>query len=164
MRVAVAIAQAVAGLRVRCDSMPIYSGNTFKRFLIDRYAMGFPAEAIMHEFKAVQGIDITEAEVEEILKDSNDEIHKREIELMKELSNHNVIGTLYNIQTQLNEARDIAKVKGDMKTYAQLTNTLLSSIEVLIKLAQNFKEREQNKIKGEEKWEHLRYQKKHMEK
>lgn len=113
--------------------MTLYKGSAFRKFLIDRYAMGFTTDTILQEFKSSQGIDITEKEIEDIIgPDSEDEIKEREHELLKELSSGNFFSALNDIKLELQAVRQMALEDKDLKSYAQLTNTMLKSIDSLI--------------------------------
>jgi hypothetical protein len=117
----------------------LYKGNVFRKYLIDRCAMGFTSESIIAEFKAAQGADITEAEIEKILQGAEEEIKKREQELMHEFSSSNFLVNLNTIRDQLTEVRQKALEKNDFKSYAQLTNSLLKAVETLISVSESFK-------------------------
>jgi hypothetical protein len=125
--------------------MPIYKGPAFKQFLIDRYAMGFEPIAICQDFENQMGIPIKEAEVEAILKGSDAEIRAREDELIKELLSQNVVGALLSIKQELAEVAALAKADKDYKTFAQLSNSSMKSLEVLIGMTEKFRQHENTK-------------------
>jgi hypothetical protein len=124
---------------------PIYKGNAFKQFLIDRYAMGFEPVAICQEFEAQMGIPISEAEVESILKGCSNEIQAREDELIAELKSQNVVGALLSIKAELAEVASLARADKDYKTFAQLANSSMKSLEVLIGMTEKFRQHENTK-------------------
>lgn len=122
--------------------MTLYKGSAFRKFLLDRYAMGFTTETIVQEFKSTQGIDITEKEIEDILgPDSEEEIKAREQELLQELSSGNFFTALQDIKRELQTVREFALKEKDLKSYAQLTNTMLKSIDSLISTSGAFKKK-----------------------
>ena len=121
----------------------MYRGSAFKQFLIDRLAMGFENKPICEEFEKIMGIPITEAEIETIVVSAADDIKLREQELLHELLSQNTFSALYDIRRQLDEVRQEARASGDLKTYAQLTNSSLKSVEVLIGLTERFKSRQE---------------------
>jgi len=125
--------------------MPIYKGKAFKQFLIDRYAMGFEPLAICQDFENQMGIQITETEVETILKGCEPEIRAREDELLVELRSQNVIGALLSIKAELAEVAALAKADKDYKTFAQLSNSSMKSLEVLIGMTEKFRQHENTK-------------------
>ena len=122
--------------------MPLYKGKVFKQFLVDRYAMGFDFKAISEEFERLMGLHVSEAEIEKILEGSDADVKLREEELLQELLSQNTFSSLYNIKSQLDEVRQQAKDARDFKTYAQLTNTAIHNVEVLIGMTEKFKERQ----------------------
>jgi hypothetical protein len=124
---------------------PIYRGKAFKQFLIDRYAMGFEPSSICQEFEKQMGIPISEAEVEAILKGCAPEIQQREDELIKELRSQNVIGALLKIKQELTEVAALAKADKDYKTFAQLSNSSMKSLEVIIGMTEKFRQHENTK-------------------
>lgn len=117
----------------------LYRGSAIRRFLIDRLAMGIPMDTIRDEFQATQGVSVTESDIDSIVGGAEDEIKAREAELLEELSSSNFISSLYTIKDELNEARQLAKDDGDLKSYAQLTNTLLKSVDSLIQFSNNMR-------------------------
>jgi len=125
--------------------MPLYKGKAFKQFLIDRYAMGFEPSAICQEFQSQMGIPITEAEVSTILKGCSGEIQQREDELIAELKSQNVVGALLSIKEELAEVAALAKADKDYKTFAQLANSSMKSLEVLIGMTEKFRQHENTK-------------------
>ena len=125
--------------------MPIYQGSVFKQFLIVRYAMGFEPAAICNEFETQMGVPVSESEVEIILKGCNNEIRAREEELITELKSQNVIGALLSIKAELVEVASMAKADKDYKTFAQLSNSSMKSIEVIINMTEKFRTREDTK-------------------
>ena len=125
--------------------MSLYCGTAYKQFLIDRYAMGFEPLAICQEFETQMGIPITESEVEGILKGCSAEIQAREEELIKELRSQNVLGSLLSIKQQLSEVAELAKSDGDNKTFAQLSNSSMKSLEVIISMTQKFRQHEDSR-------------------
>ena len=125
--------------------MAIYRGKAFKQFLIDRYAMGFQPAAICQDFEVQQGVPITEAEVEGILKGCEPEIRQREDELLTELRSQNVVGALLSIKQELAEVAALAKADKDYKTFAQLANSSMKSLEVLIGMTEKFRQHENTK-------------------
>jgi len=125
--------------------MPLYRGTAFRQFLIDRYAMGFEPAAICHEFGSQMGIPITESEIEAILKGCEPEIRAREDELVKELKSQNVVGALLSIKAELAEVAALAKADKDYKTFAQLSNSSMKSLEVLIGMTEKFRQHEDTK-------------------
>lgn len=125
--------------------MPVYQGKAFKQFLIDRYAMGFSPSQICEEFEMAMGIPVNEAEVETILKGCNMEIMAREQELIAELKSQNVISSLISIKRELAEAASIAKAERDFKTFAQLANSSMKSLEVIISMTEKFRKQEDTK-------------------
>ena len=127
--------------------MPIYQGKAFKQFLIDRYAMGFQPAAICQDFEVQQGVPITEAEVEGILKGCEPEIRQREDELLTELRSQNVVGALLSIKQELAEVAALAKADKDYKTFAQLANSSMKSLEVLIGMTEKFRQHENTQKK-----------------
>jgi len=125
--------------------MPIYQGKAYKQFLVDRYAMGFDPVAIAQEFEKTMGVPITEQEIEQILKGCENEIRAREDELYKELKSQNVISALLSIRDELGEVASLAKAEKDYKTFAQLSNSSMKSIEVIISMTEKFRDREKTK-------------------
>jgi hypothetical protein len=125
--------------------MPLYSGKAFKQFLIDRYAMGFEPAQICQEFQRQMGIPILESECETILKGCNIEIMAREEELIKELQSQNVLSSLLAIKEELAEVGQLAKADGDYKTFAQLANSSMKSLEVIISMTEKFRQHENTK-------------------
>lgn len=121
--------------------MPVYRGSAIKNFLIDRAALGLNNDAISSEFEATTGMKLTSEEIDEILKYAEDDIKQRESELQEELSSTNFIRMLYEVKDSLNTVRKAAKEEGDYKTYAQLTSTLLHSVDMLIGVSENFKKK-----------------------
>jgi hypothetical protein len=119
--------------------MVIYTGSVYRLFLIDRHAMGFGADTIRDEFERQYGIPIKVEEIEHILAGAEEEIKDREIQLISELRSSNVFGQLEDIQKDLHKAREVAKGKGDLKEYAQLTNTALHTLEILLKMMEKLK-------------------------
>ena len=105
--------------------------------------MGFENKPICEEFEKIMGIPITEAEIETIVVSAADDIKLREQELLHELLSQNTFSALYDIRRQLDEVRQEARASGDLKTYAQLTNSSLKSVEVLIGLTERFKSRQE---------------------
>jgi len=125
--------------------MPIYKGTAFKQFLIDRYAMGFETDQIRQEFETQMGIPISESEVDAILKGCEPEIRERENELITELKSQNVIGALLSIKQELAEVAALAKADKDYKTFAQLSNSSMKSLEVIIGMTEKFRQHENQK-------------------
>lgn len=125
--------------------MPLYQGKAFKQFLIDRYAMGFEPSAICQEFEVLMGVPISLAEVETILKGSEPEIRAREDEINAELRSQNVIGALISIKRELAEVSALAKADQDYKTFAQLANSSMKSLEVIINMTEKFRHKDQEK-------------------
>jgi hypothetical protein len=125
--------------------MPLYQGKAFKQFLIDRYAMGFEPAQICQEFQTQMGLPITEAECETILKGCAADIQAREAELIKELQSQNVIGALLSIKQELSEVAALAKADKDYKTFAQLANSSMKSLEVIISMTEKFRQHEDTK-------------------
>lgn len=123
--------------------MPIYRGTAFKKYLIDRYAMGFDPERIAEEFERDQKIPISQKEVESLLGGCEKEIIEREQELLKELTSKNLFSALSTIKEQLDDVRELVKSDGDYKTYAQLTNSSIKSLEVIMQSTENFKKRQE---------------------
>ena len=119
--------------------MPLYTGKAFKEFLIDRYAMGFDYRTISEEFEKAMGLHVTEEEIEKILTGCETEIKLREEVLLQELLSKNTFSSLYEIKQQLDEVRKQARDAKDFKTYAQLTNSAIKSVEVLIGMTERFK-------------------------
>ena len=124
---------------------PIYRGKAFKQFLIDRYAMGFEPAAICQEFESQMGLPITESEVDTILKGCSGEIREREEELIAELKSQNVVGALLSIKKELSEVAALAKAEKDYKTFSQLANSSMKSLEVLIGMTEKFRQHENTK-------------------
>jgi len=119
---------------------PLYKGSAFRRFLIDRFAMGFDTDHIRQEFKASQGVEINDKDIDGILgPDSENDIKVREQELLAELSSTNFFEALNRIKTELESVRQIALDERDLKAYAQLTNSMLKSVEVLVATSDAFK-------------------------
>ena len=127
--------------------MPIYRGKAFKQFLVDRYAMGFESHAICQEFEKQMGLPISESEVDAILKGCSDEIRRREDELIVELKSQNVVGALLQIKRELVEVAALAKADKDYKTFAQLSNSSMKSLEVIIGMTEKFRKHEHTKEK-----------------
>ena len=125
--------------------MPIYQGSAFKQFLIDRYAMGFEPIAICQDFETHMGVPVTETEIETILKGCEPEIRAREEELIRELKSQNVVGTLLSIKAELAEVAALAKADKDYKTFAQLSNSSMKSLEVIIGMTEKFRQHENTK-------------------
>lgn len=123
----------------------MYRGKAFKQFLIDRYAMGFEPDAIRQEFEALMGLPVSEAEVFTILKGCDSEIRAREEELLNELRSKNVVSALLAIKEELAEVAQLAKAEKDYKTFAQLANSSMKSLEVLISMTEKFKNKEEGK-------------------
>lgn len=123
----------------------LYKGSAFKQFLIDRVAMGFDTLAIRQEFESVMKLPITENEIEIILKGCEPEIKQREQELVAELRSQNVIGALLSIKTELAEVAALAKADKDYKTFAQLANSSMKSLEVIISMTEKFRNSENTK-------------------
>jgi hypothetical protein len=123
----------------------LYQGNVFKKFLVDRMAMGFDRSTIRSEFCAKMGVPITDDEISEILKDSDIEIRQREDELLTELRSQNVVSALLAIKEELSEVAKLAKEDKDYRTFAQISNTSIKSIEVLISMTKNFADREETR-------------------
>jgi hypothetical protein len=107
--------------------------------------MGFEPLAICQEFEKQMGIPITETEVEEILKGSAPEIQAREEELIAELKSQNVIGALLKIKEELAEVAALAKADKDYKTFSQLANSSMKSLEVIISMTEKFRQHENTK-------------------
>ena len=124
--------------------MPIYKGTAFKQFLIDRCAMGFDNQAIREEFLKIQGLPITDEEIDKILEGCEPDIRARESELLRELMSQNAFTALYDIKIQLDEVRQEVKDSGDYKTYAQLTNTAIESVKSLLAMTEKFKQKQAN--------------------
>jgi len=129
-----------------CDFMPVYSGNAFKQFVIDRLALGFSTSQIKAEFERTQKLEIDESEISVIVHGCDDDIKRRESELIQELRSQDLVSSLHKIKDQLDEAREIARKDGDLKTYASLTNTSLKNIEILISLVENLKRKSEIQI------------------
>jgi hypothetical protein len=125
--------------------MPIYQGKAFKQFLIDRYAMGFEPAQICQEFERQMGVPVSESEVETILKGCAPEIQERERELVAELRSQNVMGALLKIKEELAEVASLAKADKDYRTFAQLANSSMKSLEVIISMTEKFRQRENTK-------------------
>ena len=125
--------------------MPIYKGKAFKQFLIDRYAMGFQASQITQEFESIMGVPVSESEIGTILRGSEPEIRKREAELLQELISQNVISTLISIKKELSEVAKLARENKDYRTFAQLANSSMKSLEVIISVTEKFKQGENTK-------------------
>jgi len=125
--------------------MPLYKGNAFKKFLVDRYAMGFQPMQICQEFESSMDVPITEEEVEAILKGCDADIRIREAELIKELRSQNLIGALLGIKGELAEVAALAKADKDYKTFAQLSNSSMKSLEVIISMTEKFRQNENQK-------------------
>jgi len=123
----------------------LYKGSAFKQFLIDRVAMGFDSLAIRQEFESVMKLPITENEIDIILKGCEPEIKQREQELIHELRSQNVIGALLSIKTELAEVAALAKADKDYKTFAQLANSSMKSLEVIISMTEKFRNAENTK-------------------
>ena len=66
--------------------------------------------------------------------------------LLHELLSQNTFSALYDIRRQLDEVRQEARASGDLKTCAQLTNSSLKSVEVLIGLTERFKSRQEQAL------------------
>ena len=107
--------------------------------------MGFEPLAICQEFESQMGLPITETEIETILKGCEPEIRDREDELVKELKSQNVIGALLSIKEELAEVASLAKADKDYKTFAQLSNSSMKSLEVLIGMTEKFRQHEDTK-------------------
>jgi hypothetical protein len=125
--------------------MPLYKGKAFKQFLIDRCAMGFQPEQICQEFESQMGLPITESEINTILKGCEPEIREREEELINELRSQNVIGALLSIKRELAEVASLAKADKDYKTFSQLANSSMKSLEVIISMTEKFRQHENSK-------------------
>jgi hypothetical protein len=83
--------------------------------------------------------------VEAILKGCAPEIQQREDELIKELRSQNVIGALLKIKQELSEVAALAKADKDYKTFAQLSNSSMKSLEVIIGMTEKFRQHENTK-------------------
>lgn len=117
----------------------LYKGSVLKKYLIDRYAMGISDEAIKAEFLASQGEELKDEDIRAIMKDCEPEVRAREEELIRELSSSNFLISLNQVRQQLMEVRELALEKKDFKSYAQLSNSLLKSIDSLIGVSESFK-------------------------
>lgn len=107
--------------------------------------MGFEPIAICQEFEAQMGIPITEVEVDNILKGCESNIREREDELISELKSQNVIGALLSIKEELAEVAVLARADKDYKTFAQLANSSMKSLEVIISMTEKFRQHENTK-------------------
>lgn len=124
----------------------IYRGDNFRKFLIDRYAMGFDYDMIAKEFEELHGITISTKDVGTILEKADGEIKAREQEINEIYSSTNLFAQLDGIRRELNKVRERALDRDDLRSYAQLTNSSLKAVELLLKAVDGFRKREEQKV------------------
>ena len=113
----------------------LYKGSIYRKFAIDRLALGYSDQAICEMFETTYGEKVTIESLQLIAKNSEEEIKIREKELLEELEDNSmsIEGRLETLYSEVRDVLDELKKEKQWKQYASVLNGLLKNIELLAK-------------------------------
>ena len=122
--------------------MEIYRGRAYKQWLIDRFACGLDKETIKASFKNTFDYEITDSEMDNMLKNEEDKIKQREKELLEQLKEEasNELLELERLLKDAKPALEELKSEGNYRVYSQMMNSTLKALELIAKIKGNIKD------------------------
>jgi len=120
----------------------IYKGRAYKQWLIDRFASGFERKTIKEAFLKEFDFEISDVEIDNLLKNEEDRIKAREAELIIEIKKES-LSVILRLEKLLKDLQPVLKNLKDeknYKVYAQLLAPTLKALEMIAKIKGNIKD------------------------